>query len=469
MKRILSIILALISILTLASCYKEDEIKITQDNTSSVIEETSEKSSYTDKTVYIPKENENGKLLYREGIEFSKPVLTTYYHNYSSAVSLTFDDGYDEKTGYYVSKIFNRYGFTGTAMISATFVDSEYKQNEWNKIFSYGYLDLGVHGWEHINAEEITSEEILNNETIEARDFLKNAFPTQNVLTFATPFTGITDEYKAKIQEFAISNRLGGNGTNTSLTGDLYLCKAISFGGGRSYTEITPKIDVYLSRGEWISVLMHVIKDDDVKKEEFDALCLYLSQKESVWVSSFERVSIYAKQLENARLDYTYADSEKIKFKLSCDLDSSIYNIPMSAKIYIPDFVTTAYVVVEGEAQKAFVKRDPFGKYVVALDIPVGEEVTIYLGENNHCENDCPNHEYVLKEEVESTCVECGYTLYMCNECGDTYKARYTVPKGHKLDYSTETVIKAPTDYTTGISKSTCTACKSDVEYVVRP
>lgn len=53
-------------------------------------------------------------------------------------------------------------------------------------------------------------------------------------------------------------------------------------------------------------------------------------------------------------------------------------------------------------------------------------------------------HRYTAKV-VEPTCTEAGYTLYTCNDCGDTYQDARTEPKGH----SPETVMGFPATCTT--------------------
>ena len=451
-----------------------------QESTS---EETSEEESsteeipvgpnYEDQTkYYYPEENEQGKYIYRESITFSKPVFTQFYHNYKAAVSMTFDDGYHEETGYYVSKAFNKYGFKGTAMFSVCFVEDEYTQNEWKKILSYGYIDVGGHGWGHADPTAIADEEELLKETVETVDFLRKTFTSQNVLTFATPFARLNEEYKEKLKECVISNRLESGGNTMELIGtDLYEVKAISFNRGRPFSSVQPTIKQMIDSGKWVTVLMHCVggvNSTDVSEQEFESLCQYLSFQNDVWVGSFEEVSIYAKQLQNAKLEYTAADKETITFKLTSTLDKSIYNIPMSAKIYIPSFATTAYAVVDGKVQHSFVKSDMYGKYITVLDIPIDSEAVIYLGGNSWCENDCESHNYTLVETVDATCTECAYQLHECENCGNQYRTRFLAPKGHSLDYSKVQEIKAPTEYTTGTSKAPCSTCQKDIEYLVR-
>ncbi|MGN0502470.1 MAG: leucine-rich repeat protein, partial [Ruminococcus sp.] len=60
------------------------------------------------------------------------------------------------------------------------------------------------------------------------------------------------------------------------------------------------------------------------------------------------------------------------------------------------------------------------------------------------------SHNNMVKQTVEPTCTEGGYTVYTCNDCGETYKADYTDALGH--------------DYEVSKTDSTCTST-GKIEY----
>ena len=133
----------------------------------------------------------------------------------------------------------------------------------------------------------------------------------------------------------------------------------------------------------------------------------------------------------NAKINYTACDKESMTFTVTCDLDENIYNIPMSATIYVPSFVSTAYAVIDGVEQDLEVTKILGKKAVNVVDIPVnGSEVKIYLGENSNIDNDC-DHDLVTLETVEPTCHSHGYTVKGCRVCNFTYKVRYTRMSDH--------------------------------------
>jgi hypothetical protein len=81
--------------------------------------------------------------------------------------------------------------------------------------------------------------------------------------------------------------------------------------------------------------------------------------------------------------------------------------------------------------------------------------ILLFLTLLTSCNNEEHTHQYV-GEKVESTCIEQGYTTYIC-ECGDSYVADYVDAKGHTevIDARVE-----PTAITTGLTEgSHCEIC----------
>ena len=138
---------------------------------------------------------------------FSYPIITPYYNGYKTALTMTFDDGYDTGTGTIVSDMFEKYGYRGTMMIGPCFINGEEYITEWNKIFARGYLDLGCHGYNHKEPTTLPSSE-YEHEIKDAIMFLREKFPGQRVLTFATPYAHINDAYESYLSQFVLGNRL---------------------------------------------------------------------------------------------------------------------------------------------------------------------------------------------------------------------------------------------------------------------
>ncbi len=74
------------------------------------------------------------------GETLSAPTLTNYYHNYSSAISFTVDDGYDGNTATNIADVMETYDMRCTAMLNPCFVDEEATIKKWKDALARGCL-----------------------------------------------------------------------------------------------------------------------------------------------------------------------------------------------------------------------------------------------------------------------------------------------------------------------------------------
>ena len=388
---------------------------------------------YEDRIKYTPTYNAAGTKINYGKESLQAPELGKFYHNYEAAISMTFDDGDNVETGRILNELFAKYGFRGTLMFTASNVINT--ADEWNEILAEGYLDVGAHGYNHVDPTGITSDATLRKETVEAVELLRQLFPTQKVLTFATPLARITDEYEAILKDLVIANRLeqGGGKVIYGEEYNMYRIQASSFNMGKSLDYINGQADSAVKNGMWLIELMHGVIDGkryntDIDKETFIKHCEYLYNKYNgkVWFGSFEEVSLYVYQYENSKLEYVACDKDSMTFKITTDasLDKEIFNVPMSAKVYLPTYATSAYYVVNGVEYDAKVEKlGERKRYVNLYDIPTdGTEVRLYFSGNKEINNGCYMHTYEVSQEVESTCVAHGYVELECNYCHNKYK-----------------------------------------------
>lgn len=66
-------------------------------------------------------------------------------------------------------------------------------------------------------------------------------------------------------------------------------------------------------------------------------------------------------------------------------------------------------------------------------------------------------HNYVVTKEVESTCTDEGYSVYSCTNCGDSYNDDVVSANGH--DYGSWYTVKDSTCLDTGIKRRDCISC----------
>lgn len=66
-------------------------------------------------------------------------------------------------------------------------------------------------------------------------------------------------------------------------------------------------------------------------------------------------------------------------------------------------------------------------------------------------------HNYVVTKEVESTCTDEGYSVYTCTRCGDSYNDDVVSANGH--DFGSWYTVKDSTCLDTGIKRRDCISC----------
>ena len=448
MKKILALILLMLMLLaTACSTPAGTGTDTNTDSTAQSDSDTDNKDSSSGNGGYNPDITEDytkynatynaAKTKINYGKEtLNAPELSKFYNNYEAAISMTFDDGDHLDTGRTLNELFEKYGFRGTLMFTANNVKGT--ADEWNEILSKGYLDVGCHGYHHVGPTSISDEATLTRETKEAVELLRELFPTQKVLTFATPLANITDEYEAALRDLVIANRLEQFGNKVVYGGDynMYRIQASSFNEGKTIDYINSQANDAVKSGAWLVELMHGVVDGkryntDINKETFAAHCEYLYNKYNgrVWFGSFEEVSLYVYQYENSTLEYVACDKNSMTFKITTDpsLDKEIYNIPMSAKIYIPSYATSAYYVVDGvEYDVTVEKLGERVRFVNLNNMPTdGTPVQLFFSGNNKTMNGCYMHVYDKVADVESTCTTHGYIEYECMYCHNTYKNKY--------------------------------------------
>ena len=427
-----------------------------------------------DKTPYRPTVSGEGefKAIKYVNDTFSFPKLTPYYNGYKTALTMTFDDGYDLETGTIVSDQFEKYGYRGTMMIGPCFIKGDYYTEGWNKVFQRGFLDLGCHGYDHKEPTTLSPSE-YEHEIKDAIMYLREKFPGQRVLTFATPYAHINDSYQEYLSQFVIGNRLeaGGGFLNPYGKYDPYRVKAISVNRGSPVgTTLYSSIDTCIKYENWIVELFHCVIDGavnstDIDRGAFEAHCeyLYRNYRDDLWFATFEEVLVYAEQLKHITIEYTACDRESMTFEVSPDgtLDTSLYNIPVSMQVFLPlRLCDSAYAIVNGEIQPLEVEVDfeTGYNYAIVKNIPstTVSEVKVVMGGNKTMRNGCM-HNFVATEFVDPTHDSFGYILYTCFGCDQTYKSSYEAPV-HDFTGEERVVIKA-TESEKGLSKFFCTQC----------
>jgi len=243
-----------------------------------------------------------------------------------------------------------------------------------------GAFDLGCHGYNHISANELTVSD-YDLEIKEAIEFLRQTFPDQRVNTFAAPYNTVNDSFIKYLDDYAIGCRIGSNGEQGFLgkSTDMYRVKSVSLNQNTDFKSVHYQIDSLVKSGAWVVQLVHTVTQGQpyesvgISKATLDEHCAYLynSYNGSVWFASFQDVAMYALQHKNVKITTIDLTGDKMVFNVSTTLDTQVYNVPMSVKVYLPSFASSAYALVNGERQELEIKTDGANKYACVLDVSI--------------------------------------------------------------------------------------------------
>ena len=464
MKRVIALLLLAVMLIMTVSCghipsntntdtSTNTNTDTNKDTSSSTDTSTGSKPSFDvteDQNIYEAKTSEDGTTITYLKESIKAPYFTPYYHNYKTAVSFTFDDGYDVNTGYIVNRVFAQYGFRGTLMLNGMYLEDQGRADAWRDVVSKGYLDVGAHGYRHEDPRTLSPED-YDFEIKYCIEYLRQQFPGQHVLTYATALAQITSQFQNYLKDYVISNRLEESGSLVvpGTEFDPYRIKAYSLDEkhASNYGAIKACVTQATKTRQWAVMLCHCVEEDashvNVSQERFESFCkwLYDNYKDDIWFASFEDVSIYIEQHKHAKINYIGADSTSMTFNVTCDLDKNIYKFPMSFTVELPSFADSAYAIINGvEYDLELEVVDAYRKSVTIIDVPTdGTEVKIVLGGNKNCKNGCPMHFYSNLEVVKPTCTTRGYTERICEYCKHTYLCKFK-PAEH--DYVEENLTR---------------------------
>ncbi len=381
---------------------------------------------------YEAKYSKDGKKIYYGSSSFKVPVITEYYNDLSAALSMTFDDGEDIAAARLAHSIMSEYGFKGTLMVNISNVKNNVK--EWQDLVALGTLDIGSHGWDHLDPSTISASQ-MEHEIKDSYDFLQQYFPDENPITYATPLSHLTEAYKQYLIDTGfIANRLETSGiiiSPSSESIDMYRLFAKRLDKGNPEQNGRINVSDSLDSGKWFVELYHNVRDrhsTDITEEDFRAHCkwLYDNYNGKVWFASYDDVAKYIAQRQTATIEYTACDKESMTFLAKVDKD---YGQEMTLKFYLPFFIDSAYAVVNGEEHYLTLEKGSNVRiaYLNTHLTEEGVEIKIYLGGNDRYYNNC-THNYQVSKVVAPTNETVGYTLMECqNEgCGNTYKSQFT-------------------------------------------
>ncbi len=452
MKKIFSLFLVMLMIFTLVGCGANGDDTSTDTssntNTSTNTNTNTNTNTYTyipdytkDTTVYKPLIGTGNTIKYlNETLQY--PTVTKYLNGKKAALSMTFDDANNPDAARIISEIFAEHGnMRGTVMANVGTMIANGGPEPWKQYFALGYLDLGCHGYDHAEPTTLPIS-AYDHEIGEAFTYLRENFPDQRVLTYATPNAHINNSYEEYLKDWCITNRLeaGGEFAEIGEEFNMYRIKAKMIREDTSLRDIYSAVETSVEAERWIVHLFHDIIEDDGRssynpttRTKFTTYCNYLQENygDTVWFGSYEDVALYANQYSHISIDYTGVSRESFTFNIKTTIENEEDIVPVGINIQLPKFVDSAVAIVNGKAQVLELDKSTKNKvYAVIKDVlpENNTEVVIHFGGNTTFRNGCAVHTYSFDSTVAPTETEVGYDLSICSKCGCSYKSNMTPP-----------------------------------------
>ena len=259
--------------------------------------------------------------------------ITPYAENKVAAVSFTFDDGYQSQLDYAVP-LLNTYHFKGTFNVIASFtrdLDSDPplptmqgitvgSWESWSRIAAQGH-EIGNHSYSHPDIALLTDPNQIDLE-INGSEAISAAKIGIAPFTFAFPYNHDTPTLDLIVLQLHYVVRQNespyGNGLYTA-------------------ADMNNALDTAIQGGQWLVPQMHGFLPGEYGQVAPSILNAHLgyvqSRAASVWVDTYGHVSRYLQERSQAGIGLDISQSQLVQFELTCSLDPTVFNIPLTVLI----------------------------------------------------------------------------------------------------------------------------------------
>lgn len=292
--------------------------------------------------------------------------IADFYGDRQAAVSLTFDDGIQEHYTL-VAPHLDRYCLKATFAINGQFIgdiDDRYAPRmtweECRRLIDNGH-ELANHSWSHKNLTNVDKSalmaEISRNDSIIVSE--TGVFPR----SFVYPYNGMSKE----IVELCEAKRIG---SRTS-----------QFGLGQRNSKSTEAsidkwVDDLVANKEWGVAMLHGIYTGWDRWDEPWVLWNFFKQlafrSDTIWTATFSDVQAYVKERDAVMLK-TASRKKVLTIIPSIDLDSTVFDMPLTMIIEGMDMTRCVSVVQDGKTLQVTAKPD---YYIVDIN-PYGSPITV--------------------------------------------------------------------------------------------
>ena len=143
-------------------------------------------------------------------------------------------------------------------------------------------------------------------------------------------------------------------------------------------------VDTCISNNNiWLVLVFHGVNGigwEPRTAEELEEYFGYIDQrKDQLWVATFADVTKYIRERKNAIVSSAVED-DAILITIDNDLDSSIYDVPVTLKTYVPSTWLSAKLFKGSQQESKLsleIKKDPIGSFVMYSVMPEEHEINL--------------------------------------------------------------------------------------------
>lgn len=308
------------------------------------------------------------------------PTICNFLNNKPAAVSFTFDDSIYDAAVFY-NEMFKKYGLCGTSMGVVNNIKNS-DPAKWQAIFDEGYIDLGDHSTTHaVRYQEGNPDaQTLKMDITDAYDTLCEWFPNQKPIAFASPWGQYSTAAAAEMAKRHYANRgTGGGNAPVSPTDEQWFKLPSEVAKNDLPTETLNKwIDTVIKDEKWLIELWHGIEPEgntvftyNMTEKTYDEHLAYAaSKKEQVWYGTFNEVTQYIRERQNATAKILWANPSNMAVTLTDTLDDDLFDFPLTLKVNVPLQWHGAVVTQNGKSERVTATLEGSRRYVFVNVVP---------------------------------------------------------------------------------------------------
>jgi len=275
-------------------------------------------------------------------------VICNLKDNKKGTYSFTTDDGILSSVQSYNAD-FKRLNLCGSMALIAKRISTAPPSviNQWNNILADGHFNVTNHSMTHVNFTVLSKNQSgldsLNDEINGAQSILKSLFPGQDVITMANPYlkTTLMADSLIRLNHFAARNGYRGYNSLNPTDAEWYRLTSQSTYDGitKSSNELNAYLDYAIQHNKWLILLAHGIGNGpyQIPQAEITAHFEYLASKlDTVWCGTFNEVTKYIRERQNATIVLKNKNSNRITISLSHTLNPKVFSFPLTLKTQVP-------------------------------------------------------------------------------------------------------------------------------------